>query len=175
MLFRSGTAARDLADDLAAFLPEGSVGHFPAWETLPFERVSPAVRTMGERTRLLWRLRTPGEEPRIVVAGVRALLQKLAPGWDTIAPVEVRRGAALDLDIVCETLVSFGYRRENVVEHRGEFARADRFARVGHDVAHLCGVQIEPAIERATQVAVGVDADHETCSIGDHGHAETFA
>ena len=61
--------------------------------------------------------------PRIVVAGVRALLQKLAPGWDTIAPVEVRRGTSLDLDIVCETLVSFGYRRENVVEHRGEFAR----------------------------------------------------
>ena len=119
----TGTAARDLADDLAAFLPDGAVGHFPAWETLPFERVSPAVRTMGERTRLLWRLRTPGEEPRVVVAGVRALLQKLAPGWETIAPVEVRRGTSLDLDIVCETLVSFGYRRENVVEHRGEFAR----------------------------------------------------
>ena len=35
-----------------------SVELFPAWETLPFERVSPSVETMGRRLRTMWRLRT---------------------------------------------------------------------------------------------------------------------
>ncbi|MFM8553736.1 MAG: transcription-repair coupling factor [Acidimicrobiales bacterium] len=119
----TGTAARDLADDLAAFVPAGDVEHFPAWETLPFERVSPAVQTMGERTRVLWRLRSDGHRPRIVVAGVRALLQKLSPGWEGLDPLEVQCGSTVDLEALCEGLVRYGYRRENVVEHRGEFAR----------------------------------------------------
>ena len=51
--------AERLAHDLQQFLPEGSGGIelFPAWETLPFERVSPATETMGRRLRVLWRLR----------------------------------------------------------------------------------------------------------------------
>jgi transcription-repair coupling factor (superfamily II helicase) len=31
----------------------------PAWETLPFERVSPEVETMGRRLALLWGLTHP--------------------------------------------------------------------------------------------------------------------
>ena len=31
---------------------------FPAWETLPFERVSPSLETMGRRLRVMWRLRS---------------------------------------------------------------------------------------------------------------------
>src|SRR5262245_49418862 len=45
----TGSMAGRLADDLAQFLPAGQVEHFPAWETLPFERVSPGVETMGQR------------------------------------------------------------------------------------------------------------------------------
>ena len=74
--------AGQLADDLEMFLPEGAVAHFPAWETLPFERVSPNVETMGQRMEILWRLRHPDRHPTVVVAGVRALLQKLGPGAD---------------------------------------------------------------------------------------------
>ena len=44
-----------IAHDLGAFLPSHDVELFPAWETLPFERVSPALETMGRRLRVLWR------------------------------------------------------------------------------------------------------------------------
>ena len=50
--------AERLASDLAAFLPADAIELFPAWETLPFERVSPSIETMGRRLRTLWRLRT---------------------------------------------------------------------------------------------------------------------
>ncbi|MEY3588877.1 MAG: Transcription-repair-coupling factor, partial [Actinomycetota bacterium] len=84
---------------------------------------SPAVHTMGDRMRVLWRMRQGENAPRIIVAGTRALLQKLAPGTAGLEPVTVSKGAVLDVDAVCEQLVHFGYRRENIVEHRGEFAR----------------------------------------------------
>jgi len=119
----TGTMAQQLADDLAAFLDPSDIAVFPAWETLPFERVSPDVHTMGERMKVLWRLRTEGRAPRVIVAGTRALLQKLAPGAAAVEPITVSKGGRVDADRLCEELVRFGYRRENVVEHRGEFAR----------------------------------------------------
>jgi transcription-repair coupling factor (superfamily II helicase) len=119
----TGTAAGQLADDLAEFLGAEHVTLFPAWETLPFERVSPSVETMGRRLEVLWRLRSPARRPLVVVAGVRALLQKLGPGATTIEPIAVHPGALVDPDELGHRLVEFGYRREELVEHRGEFAR----------------------------------------------------
>ena len=54
----TGEAER-LVNDLATLLGPDEVDLFPAWETLPFERVSPAVETMGRRLRTLWHLRDP--------------------------------------------------------------------------------------------------------------------
>ena len=115
----SGTDAATLRDDLAAFLGEHDAVVLPAWETLPFERVSPSVETMSRRLEVGWRLRA--ERPRVVVAGVRALLQKCAP--DDPDPIRVAAGGTVDPDELAARLVAFGYRREDVVEHRGEFAR----------------------------------------------------
>ena len=115
--------AEELAHDLACFLPPGSVEWFPAWETLPFERVSPSLETMGRRLRVLWRLRTGGaESPQVVVAPVRALVQRLGPHVETFEPVEVHAGQVLDRDDLVEALVALGYRREYQVEARGEVA-----------------------------------------------------
>jgi len=119
----TGTMAGQLADDLTQFLPPGEVVHFPGWETLPFERVSPSVETMGQRLDILWRLRDPERCPTVIVAGVRALLQKLGPGASDVEPIIVRPGSEIDPDALGRQLVEFGYRREELVEHRGEFAR----------------------------------------------------
>ncbi len=119
----TGTMAAQLTDDLRQFLPAGEVVQFPGWETLPFERVSPSVETMGRRLEVLWRLRDPQRVPAVIVTGVRALLQKLGPGATEVDPVTVRPGAEIDPDELSATLVEFGYRREELVEHRGEFAR----------------------------------------------------
>jgi transcription-repair coupling factor (superfamily II helicase) len=119
----TGTAAQRLFDDLSVLMPPDDVELFPAWETLPFERVSPAVETMGRRLRVLWRLAEPGRHPQVIVAAVRALLQRLGPGTLAVEPVIVRPGGRLDPDEVVTRLVEHGYRREELVEHRGEVAR----------------------------------------------------
>ena len=118
----TGTDAEQLAADLGAFVGAENVALFPAWETLPFERVSPATATMGQRMATLWRIahETP---PAFVVTGARALLQKLSPGWRNLHPLRVRLGETCDIETLCNDLARYGYRREHVVEHRGEFAR----------------------------------------------------
>ena len=133
----TGASAEQLAHDLDAFAsgPDDHVGSgrvelFPAWETLPFERVSPDVSTMGHRLRLLWHLAGgtgDGEHgvaggPDIVVAPIKAVLQRLGP-WRTAArPVSVSKGDRIDVEALTIQLVGMGYRRESIVEHRGELA-----------------------------------------------------
>jgi transcription-repair coupling factor (superfamily II helicase) len=112
--------AERLVHDLGVFLGPEEVELFPAWETLPFERVSPSAEAMGRRLRVLWRLRGGGR--LVVVAPVRALAQRLVPGADEVEPVVVRRGGTVDRDELIDRLVALGYRREYQVEHRGEVA-----------------------------------------------------
>ncbi|HVF73759.1 MAG TPA: DEAD/DEAH box helicase, partial [Acidimicrobiales bacterium] len=114
--------AERTAHDLRAFLGDDDVDVFPAWETLPFERVSPSVETMGRRLRAMWRLQNPDRMPRVLVAPVKALVQRLGPHVEDAKPVMVKPGDQVDPTELVETLVKNGYRREYQVEHRGEIA-----------------------------------------------------
>jgi len=115
--------AERLAADLRAFVADDAVELFPAWETLPFERVSPATDTMGRRLRVMWRLRAGADAlPRVIVAPVRALVQRLGPHVEDTEPIVVRSGVQLDRDEFVARLVAMGYRREYQVEARGEVA-----------------------------------------------------
>jgi transcription-repair coupling factor (superfamily II helicase) len=119
----TGAEAERVAADLRQYLGADAVELFPAWETLPFERVSPATETMGRRLRVMWRLRVGGEHlPEVVVAPVRALVQRLGPHVEAVEPIVVHAGARLDRDELVERLVAMGYRREYQVEARGELA-----------------------------------------------------
>jgi len=118
--------AERLAGDLRVWVGEDAVDVFPAWETLPFERVSPAIETMGRRLQVMWRLRSmgaAGERPlRIVVAPVKALVQRLGPHVEETAPIVVRKGDIVDSTELVERLVRMGYRRDYQVEARGDVA-----------------------------------------------------
>ena len=70
----------------------------------------------------MWRLRKPERAPRIVVAGVRALSQRLGPHVEDVEPVSITAGQQVDPAELVAELVRCGYRREYLVEHRGEVA-----------------------------------------------------
>ncbi|MEM8926251.1 MAG: transcription-repair coupling factor [Actinomycetota bacterium] len=116
------TEADRLGRDLAVYLGLDEVLSYPAWETLPFERVSPSIETMGRRLRTIWHLQDPERCPAVVVTSVRALIQRLSPHVEELDPLVIGADDQIDQAELIATLVGLGYRREHQVEHRGEMA-----------------------------------------------------
>ena len=102
---------------------DDEVDVFPAWETLPFERVSPSVETMGRRMRTMWHLRDPERAPKVVVAagaGAGAAARSPRRGRRTDRGRARRRCSTRPTSWLASS--RRGYRREYQVEHRGEVA-----------------------------------------------------
>jgi transcription-repair coupling factor (superfamily II helicase) len=115
--------AEDLAAALGDLLPAEQVAVYPAWETLPHERLSPRSDTVGRRLAVLRRLAHPEEAPvRVVAAPVRAVLQPQMRGLGDLIPVRVRPGDSVDLADLARQLSDLAYARVDLVTKRGEFA-----------------------------------------------------
>ncbi|MGJ0558388.1 transcription-repair coupling factor [Methylocystis sp.] len=119
--------AEDLVAELVDLVPADSLVLYPAWETLPHERLSPRSDTVGRRLAVLRRLVHPGVEAsngsvQVLVAPVRSLLQPQVKGLADLVPVELVKGQQIDLDEVVRSLLDAAYSRVDLVEKRGEFA-----------------------------------------------------
>jgi len=122
----TGREADDLTAELRAVHGE-AVAMFPSWETLPHERLSPAVDTVGARLLVLRRLARPGDALlgpplRVVVTTARSLLQPMAADLGEIDPVTLAVGAEVDFARLVARLAALAYTRVDMVARRGEFA-----------------------------------------------------
>jgi transcription-repair coupling factor (superfamily II helicase) len=108
---------------LTSLLGPDEVVYYPAWETLPHERLSPRSDTVGRRLAVLRRLagNDPLPMPRVVVAPVRSVLQPQVTGLGDLMPVQLVAGEDYDIADVAQGLVDAAYVRVDLVERRGEF------------------------------------------------------
>ncbi|NQV20118.1 MAG: DEAD/DEAH box helicase, partial [Rhodospirillales bacterium] len=112
------------AEVLEFFAPDVTVLELPAWDCLPYDRVSPNTDISSTRMATLGRLAvaaTPG--PTVVVTTVNAVLQKL-PARDTVAGAlfSAKPGDRIDLGDLSGFLERNGYSRASTVMEPGEFA-----------------------------------------------------
>ncbi len=121
--------AEDLTDALGSLLPNSNgAAYFPAWETLPHERLSPRSDTSGRRLAVLRRLVKPdANDPKsgplqVVATPIRSILQPLVGGLGQLEPVHLHLGDQADLEEVVTRLVEIGYARVDLVTNRGEIA-----------------------------------------------------
>src|SRR5690349_4173143 len=122
----TGREADDLPAELRGVFGD-DVALFPSWETLPHERLSPGVETVGARLLLLRRLARPddatlGPPLRVVVTTTRSLLQPMSPDVVEIEPVSLSLGVEADFEELIARLVDLAYTRVDMVGKRGEFA-----------------------------------------------------
>ncbi|WP_428340896.1 transcription-repair coupling factor [Mycobacterium sp.] len=122
----TGREADDLSTELRGVLGD-AVAMFPSWETLPHERLSPGVDTVGARMMLLRRLSHPqdarlGPRLQVVVTAVRSLLQPMASRLGQAEPLTLTVGDELAFEDVITRLVELAYSRVDMVGRRGEFA-----------------------------------------------------
>ncbi len=117
-----GRLAR-LAEALAFFAPEIEVLRFPAWDCLPYDRVSPNPELVSQRIATLARLLEPASGPRIVLTTVNALVQRVPPRHVFRGSSRTLRvGGTVDTDELARFLDANGYGRAATVMEPGEFA-----------------------------------------------------
>ena len=124
MITPTGRRAESLGPALSALIPGAEVLHFPAWETLPHERLSPSPEIVGRRLEVLGHIaRWKGETPLVITASVRGAIQPLASGLTEAEPVRLTVGGrGHDLADLTRRLVELAYHRVDMVSRRGEFA-----------------------------------------------------
>ncbi len=107
------------------FAPTLPVSHFPAWDCLPYDRVSPRPDIESARLATLAALATRKESDgaALVVTTVNALLQRVAPR-ESIAGASflARVGAEVNLAALTAFLARNGYARTGTVREPGEYA-----------------------------------------------------
>ncbi|MGH6706351.1 MAG: CarD family transcriptional regulator, partial [Sphingomicrobium sp.] len=116
-------AMRALADTVPVFAPEVEVLTLPAWDCLPYDRASPALRVMAERLATLQALQDKRNGPQLLIATENAATQRL------LTPFRIRQltrklaeGERIERDRLVELLVANGYQRTDAVYDAGEFA-----------------------------------------------------
>ena len=116
-----------MAQAVAFFAPDIELLTFPAWDCLPYDRVSPNGEVVARRIETLTRLaespRPPSSTPRVVVATVSAVLQRLPPRETFAGAVfAAKKGDVLPLETLTDYLVRNGYVRAETVREPGEYA-----------------------------------------------------
>lgn len=113
-----------LGDGLRFFAPDVEILRFPAWDCLPYDRISPTSDVMGERLKTLSRLMSRNSGmPCIVLTTVAAATQRIVPRHLLEnAAFSIAKGDTLDLKKLQSFLAANGYHRTETVREAGEFA-----------------------------------------------------
>ena len=119
--FQRGNA---LADALGFFAPDIEILRLPAWDCLPYDRVSPSAGVAADRMAALTRLARGGEgKPLLVIASVAAAVQRLpARAAMNHAAWSTRVGRVVNMAELEQHFSVNGYQRASTVSERGEFA-----------------------------------------------------
>jgi transcription-repair coupling factor (superfamily II helicase) len=112
-----------LAEMLHFVAPGIDVRAFPAWDCLPYDRVSPNAEIVAQRVDLLSRLAQGDNAPAIIITTVSAILQRVPP---RLALADSSLAARAGDDVPQSRLLSYfadnGYHRAGTVREPGEFA-----------------------------------------------------
>ncbi|MEQ8378438.1 transcription-repair coupling factor [Parvibaculum sp.] len=124
---RDDARMASVSEALSFFAPDVEIVVLPAWDCLPYDRVSPNTDISARRMAALSRLAALGDtspgKPFLLLTTVNAVLQRVPPR-ETVGSLawSARVGNRIDLDKLTAYLASNGYNRTGTVREPGEFA-----------------------------------------------------
>ena len=117
------SAMRAIVDAAAFFAPELEVIEFPAWDSLPYDRASPALSISARRLSALFRLQAGKAKAQLVVTTANAILQRvLSPFRIRESVREFKPGMEIGRESLGLLLQKQGYGRTDTVIDKGEYA-----------------------------------------------------
>src|SRR5215470_3318314 len=125
VICRDGPRMAALARSLAFFAPDIAVLEFPAWDCLPYDRVSPHAGVVAQRMTALSRLaRLKGQDrPSVVLTTINAALQRV-PARAVVATQSFSAlpGNRIDMASITGWLELNGFSRTSTVREPGDYA-----------------------------------------------------
>jgi transcription-repair coupling factor (superfamily II helicase) len=125
VICRDGQRMATLSRSLAFFGPDIQTMEFPAWDCLPYDRVSPNASVVAQRMTALSRLaRVKGrDKPSVLLTTVNAALQRV-PAREFVAThaLSVAPGNVIGMAGIIEWLELNGFTRASTVREPGEYA-----------------------------------------------------
>ncbi len=122
---RDGPRMAALARGLAFFAPDIERLEFPAWDCLPYDRVSPHAGVLAQRMTTLSRLANveARDKPAVVLTTVNAVLQRVPPRTMVMGQsLSAAPGNVLPMERVASWLELNGYTRASTVREPGDYA-----------------------------------------------------
>jgi transcription-repair coupling factor (superfamily II helicase) len=113
-----------LEQALSFFAPQVRVIAFPAWDTVPYDRVGPHADIVARRMATLAKLAlATRKHPTIVLTTVNAILQRVpARSFMKRAIKALAPGQRVDMARLTQRLALMGYTRSGTVIEQGEYA-----------------------------------------------------
>jgi transcription-repair coupling factor (superfamily II helicase) len=125
VICRDGPRMSALSRALGFFAPDIEVLEFPAWDCLPYDRVSPHPGVIAQRVMTLARLArvTGREHPAVLVTTINAVLQRV-PERGLIAKqsLSAAPGNVLPMAGITQWLELNGFNRAATVREAGDYA-----------------------------------------------------
>ncbi|MCL5775527.1 transcription-repair coupling factor [Limibaculum sp. FT325] len=120
---RDDARAAAMAEALALTAPGMAVLSFPAWDCLPYDRVSPNPEILAARMATLAALAHGWDAPSVVIATLSAASQKVPPR-ETVAASSFTAGVGRRVDVegLVAWLARMGFNRASTVMEHGDFA-----------------------------------------------------
>ncbi len=126
MVSRDDVSMARKAEALSFFAPGLEKLEFPAWDCLPYDRVSPRPELVSRRIDTLTKMLRPPEKGmgRVLLTTVSALLQRVPPKEAFAdAVMTLKAGQRLDPAALSGFLSTHGYVRADTVMEPGEYAQ----------------------------------------------------
>ncbi|MBL0942552.1 MAG: transcription-repair coupling factor, partial [Alphaproteobacteria bacterium] len=115
----------EIANMLQFVLPEVEILTFPAWDCLPYDRVSPQADIITQRMNTLEKLASPSwtAKKSCIITSVTSLLQRIPPRTITAnLSLNFKTGDILELTHFKKFLSTNGYVRIDTVREAGEYS-----------------------------------------------------
>ncbi len=121
------TRAVALREQIEFFAPEVQIVYFPAWDCLPYDRVSPNAEIAAARVAGLTQMGVWAEDdkflPRIVITTVNAASQRVMPREILMkSAFSAKSGGRVSVAQLQDYLSTNGYTRTDTVREHGEYA-----------------------------------------------------
>ncbi len=120
---RDGRRLAEVERAIRFFAPTMVIVEFPAWDCLPYDRVSPHAGVVAQRMAALAQLTAKAKGPRILLTTVNALLQRVPPRGNVAGgSLAAAPGNDIGMDALTRWLEDNGFNRTATVRETGEYA-----------------------------------------------------